>query len=91
MQKWHALVSAAMVTAAIVPACAEGSPWCVKLDAFTKNCAFADYNECVAVANNATSLATGIGQCVRNPDYQPSADAAAHTKPVQRKTTNPQR
>ena len=46
-------------------------PWCVKLDAFTKNCAFADDNECVAVARNATSPATGVGHCVRNRNYQP--------------------
>jgi hypothetical protein len=91
MQKSLALFSLLMLSAAAVPSRAQEMPWCVKLDAFTKNCAFVDYNECVAVAKNATSLATGVGQCVRNPDYQPPAAAAAHAKPAPRRTTNPQR
>ena len=60
------------------------------LDAFTKNCGFADYNECTTVAKNATSLATGVGECVRNPDYRPPA-APARAKPAAGKTPNPQR
>ncbi len=75
-----------------VPLAAEEFPWCVKLDAFTKNCAFANYNDCVATAHNATSPATGVGQCIRNPNYQPPATAAAaRSKPAPAKTANPQR
>jgi hypothetical protein len=70
---------------------AEEFPWCVKLDAFTKNCAFANYNECVAMAASATTPATGVGQCIRNPNYQPPATAAAgRPKPAPAKTANPQ-
>ena len=91
MQKWLALTSSVMLAAGSVPLRAQGMPWCVKLDVFTKNCAYADHNECAKVANDATSLATGVGQCVRNPDYQPSAAAAAQSKPAPRKPTSPQR
>jgi hypothetical protein len=79
-----------MLVTATAPLEAQELPWCVKLDVFTKNCAFAKYEECVAVANNATSPATGVGQCVRNPDYQPPP-AAAGQKPSPRKTSSPQR
>jgi len=73
-----------------VPLAAEEFPWCVKLDAFTQNCAFANYSECAAVANDATSPATGVGRCIRNPNYQPPA-AAARPKPAPAKTASPQR
>jgi hypothetical protein len=90
MQKLFAVLCVLIAVAATASLRAQEMPWCVKLDVFTKNCAFADYNECVTVAKNATSLATGVGECVRNPDYQPPT-AAARAKPVQRKTANPQR
>ena len=90
MQKSLAVLGFLMLTTVATPLCAQESPWCVKLDAFTKNCAFVDYNECVTVARNATSLATGVGQCVRNPDYQPPP-AAARGKPAPQKTASPQR
>jgi hypothetical protein len=90
MQKSLVVFGVLMLSATGVPSRAQEMPWCVKLDVFTKNCAFADYNECVTVAKNATSLATGVGQCVRNPDYQPPP-AAAHGKPTPRKTADPQR
>ena len=90
MQKSLAAFSVLMLSALAAPSRAQEMPWCVKLDVFTKNCAFADYNECMTVAKNATSLATGVGQCVRNPDYQPPA-AAAKAKPAPRKTASPQR
>ena len=80
-----------MLAAASAPLEAQELPWCVKLDVFTKNCAFAKYDECVAVANNATSPATGVGQCVRNPNYQPPAAAAVRPKPAPLKTPNSQR
>jgi hypothetical protein len=74
-----------------VPLAAEEFPWCVKLDAFTQNCAFANYNDCVAMAASATSPATGVGRCVRNPNYQPpAAAAAARPKPAPAKTASPQ-
>ena len=72
------------------PLAAEDFPWCVKLDAFTQNCAFVNYNDCAAVANDATSPATGVGRCIRNPNYQPPA-AAVRPKPAPAKTTIPQR
>jgi hypothetical protein len=72
------------------PLSAEEFQWCVKLDAFTRNCAFAKYDDCVATANNANSPATGVGQCVRNPNYQPSAVAVTHVKPAPAKTASPQ-
>jgi hypothetical protein len=73
-----------------VPLDAQELPWCVKLDAFTKNCGFAKYEECVTVARDATSLATGVGQCVRNPDYQPPPATAKSTRPAPNKTASPQ-
>ncbi|MCX7310730.1 MAG: hypothetical protein NTV56_03165 [Alphaproteobacteria bacterium] len=72
------------------PLAAEEFPWCVKLDVFTRNCAFSKYDECVVVAKNASSPATGVGQCIRNPNYQPPAAAAARPKPAPRKTASPQ-
>jgi len=91
MQKSFAAFGVLMLAVATAPLRAQESPWCVKLDVFTKNCAFADYNECVTVARNATSPATGVGQCVRNPAYQPPAAAAARVKPEPRNTAGPQR
>jgi hypothetical protein len=84
------LASGAALLLGAASLAAEEFPWCVKLDAFTKNCAFANYNDCVATANNATSPATGVGQCIRNPNYQPPA-AAARPKPAPAKTASPQR
>jgi len=91
MRKLFAVLGILTLMAGTAPLDAQELPWCVKLDVFTKNCAFSDYNECVTVARNATSPATGVGQCVRNPDYQPPAAASAHAKPAPRKTTSPQR
>jgi hypothetical protein len=76
----------ALILAPAMPLHAEESPWCVRLDVFTRNCAFASYNECVAVAKNANPEAA----CIRNPGYQPPA-AAASPKPAPAKTSNPQR
>jgi hypothetical protein len=88
---WKLLTACgALMVAAATPLGAQELPWCVKLDVFTKNCAFASYDECVAVAQNATSPATGVGQCIRNPDYQAPASASARPKPPS-KTANPQR
>jgi hypothetical protein len=83
-------VGAALLLGA-VPLSAEEFPWCVKLDAFTQNCAFANHDDCAAVANNATSPATGVGRCIRNPNYQPPAATTARAKPAPAKTANPQR
>ena len=90
MWKWFAACSV-LTIAATAPLGAEELPWCVKLDVFTKNCAFASYDECAVVAKNATSPATGVGQCIRNPDYQPPASASARPKPAPGKTANPLR
>lgn len=85
---WRLLAaSAALILAPTVPLHAEQSPWCVKLDVFTRNCAFASYNECAAVAKNANPEAA----CIRNPGYQPPAAAAARPKPAPAKTASPER
>jgi hypothetical protein len=84
------LAACAVLLLGVVPLAAEEFPWCVKLDAFTQNCAFANYNDCAAVANDATSPATGVGRCIRNPNYQPPT-AAAGSKPAPGKTSSPQR
>ena len=91
MGKLLAVWGALALAAATAPVSAEEMPWCVKLDVFTRNCAFEKYDECVAVAKDATSPATGVGQCIRNPNYQPPAAATARTKPASAKTANPQR
>ena len=89
MGRLFAICAALLCPAA--PLHAEEFPWCVKLDAFTQNCAFANYDECASVANNATSPATGVGRCVRNPNYQPPAPVAGRVKPAPAKTASPQR
>jgi len=89
MWKLSAVFGLLTLAVAGSPLKAQESQWCVKLDAFTKNCAFADYNECATVANNATSPATGVGQCIRNPDYQPPVKAKS-AKPAPKKTASPQ-
>jgi hypothetical protein len=61
---------------------AQESPWCVRLDAFTKNCDFATYNDCMAVASTATGPATGASSCVRNPDYKVPAVREKSAKPA---------
>jgi hypothetical protein len=42
---------------------------------FTKNCAFMSRNECVAVAKDVSSPATGEGRCIANPNYVPPSAA----------------
>jgi hypothetical protein len=84
------LAACAALLFGAAPLAAEEFPWCVKLDAFTQNCAFANYSECAAMANDATSPATGVGRCIQNPNYQPPA-AAARPKPAPAKTASPQR
>jgi hypothetical protein len=79
------------IFAAAAPARAEDFPWCVEVDVFTKNCAFANYEECVAVARNAASPATGVGRCIRNPAYQPPPAAAKSAKPAAAKSSNNRR
>ena len=91
------LAACVIVWLGATPLAAEEFPWCVKLDAFTQNCAFANYNDCVAVANSAANLATGVGRCVRNPNYQAPAAAAtarpkaAAMKPAPARAVSPQR
>jgi hypothetical protein len=64
---------------------AEEFPWCVEVDVFTKNCAFASRDECVAVAKNVSSPATGTGRCIANPNYV----APAATKPAKASAKTP--
>ena len=82
---------AALLLLGAAPIAAEEFPWCAKFDAFTQNCAFANYDDCAAVAKSAANLATAAGRCVRNPNYQPPATAAARPKPAPAKTASPQR
>jgi hypothetical protein len=74
MWKLLAASGALICAAGIAPLHSEELPWCVKMDVFTRNCAFASYDECVAVARNADA------SCIRNPNYQPPAAAAARPK-----------
>jgi uncharacterized protein DUF3551 len=83
---WKVLVAFGILMAqASAPLHAQDSPWCVVLDAFTRNCAYTSYDECTAVANNATSPATGVARCIRNPNYQPPPAAAAKSAPAKPK------
>ena len=85
------LAGCAALWLGVAPVSAEEFPWCVKLDAFTQNCAFSNYNECVAMAASATTPATGVGRCVRNPNYQPPVPTVGRVKPAPAKTASPQR
>jgi hypothetical protein len=80
------VASAVLILAAgIPPLHAEDFPWCVKMDVFTRNCAFANYNECAAVAKN------GGGTCIRNPNVSVGASATANPKAASKaavKTSN---
>jgi hypothetical protein len=78
--------SAVLILAAGIPAPhAEEFPWCVEMDVFTKNCAFASYNDCVAIAKNAAAI------CIRNPNFHPDAAAATNPKAAPGKASNRQR
>ena len=66
---------------------AQESPWCVRLDAFTKNCDFATYNDCMAIAATATGPATGASSCVRNPNYKEPSASMKSTKTRIKKDT----
>jgi hypothetical protein len=79
MLKWSLLCGAVLAAFSYVPLRAEEFPWCVEVDAFTKNCAFTSRDECVAVARNVSSPATGEGRCIANPNYvvPPAAKASA--------------
>ena len=63
------------------PLVAEEFPWCVEADVFTKNCAFASRVECLAVAKNLASPATGPGRCIANPNYQPPSSTKTSARP----------
>ena len=76
MLRWLVVAAIVILMVQSGPLRADEMPWCVELDVFTKNCSFASYDECVAVAKNAVSPATGETRCVRNPRYQQPIDAA---------------
>ena len=67
--KWLAMACGVLATSGLTPLRAEDFPWCVEVDVFTKNCAFATRDECIAVAKNVSSPATGEGRCIANPNY----------------------
>jgi hypothetical protein len=78
--------SGALILAAGIPTLhSEEFPWCVEMDVFTKNCAFASYNGCLAVAKNAAAI------CIRNPNFHPDAAAATNPKAAPGKASNKQR
>ena len=81
------LAALAVVLLATAPLAAQDSPWCVKLDAFTKNCAFANYNDCMAVASSANGPATGASSCIRNPNYTAPPAPMKSTKTKIKKDT----
>jgi hypothetical protein len=81
------LAALGVLLLATAPLAAQDEQWCVRLDAFTRNCAFATYNECMAVAANANGPATGASSCVRNPDYKAPAAAMKPTKTKIKKET----
>jgi hypothetical protein len=72
------------------PLRAEEFPWCVEVDVFTKNCAFANRNECIEMAKNLASPATGPGRCIANPSYQPSKPAKGAAKTSVKTPSKPQ-
>jgi Protein of unknown function (DUF3551) len=72
----------AVLMLAAAPLQAQEQPWCVRLDTFTKNCDFATYNDCMAVASTATGPATGASSCIRNPDYKAPAVREKSAKPA---------
>jgi len=74
------LVASAVLVLTSAPLRSEEMPWCVELDVFTKNCAFASHDECLAVATNARGPATGASRCIRNPNYQEPAAGAAKAR-----------
>jgi len=55
---------------------------------FTRNCGFTSRDECVAVAKNVSSPATGEGRCVANPNYVAPPAAAKSAKPKHAKTSS---
>ena len=77
----------AVLMLAAAPLQAQEQPWCVRLDTFTKNCDFATYNDCMAVASTATGPATGASSCIRNPDYKAPPVPMKSTKAKIKKDT----
>jgi hypothetical protein len=55
------------------------------MDVFTKNCAFANYSDCLAISKNAAAV------CIRNPNFRPDATAATNPKAAPGKASNKQR
>jgi hypothetical protein len=70
MGRLIAALSVLFAVAGHSPLHAEEFPWCTEFDAFTRNCAFTSYDECVAVAKTA-----GV-TCVRNANYRPAPKPA---------------
>jgi hypothetical protein len=70
MARWLPALAILALPAVIAPAAADDSPWCTEFDPFTRNCSFATYNECAAVAKSVGAT------CVRNARYQPPAKSA---------------
>jgi len=85
MLQWLAVPGILIFLASVGPLRAEEFPWCVEVDAFTKNCAFSSHDECAAIAKNVSSPATGEGRCIANPSYV--APVAAKPAKASAKTT----
>jgi hypothetical protein len=85
--KWLAVVGGMFLASSVTSVCAEDFPWCVQVDVFTKNCAFTTRDECMAVAKNVSSPATGEGRCIANPNYVAPPPPAKSAKAGQSKTS----
>jgi hypothetical protein len=86
--KWLAAAGLLIAASGAAPLQAEEFPWCVEVDVFTKNCAFTSHDECVAVAKNVSSPATGEGRCIANPNYVAPPAPAKSVKAVPGKTSS---
>jgi hypothetical protein len=78
---WRLVAGFAALMLMAGPAAAQDGPWCVRLDAFTKNCEFATYNDCMVVASKANGPATGASSCIHNADYKAPVAATKSAKP----------
>ena len=81
MRKTFAAVAGvlAILVAATAPGYSEVYPWCTEFDPFTKNCTFASYSECLAVARTVGA------SCVHNLNFH-----AAPSTPAQQITPRKQ-
>jgi len=63
-----------ILVAVPAPGYSEDYPWCTEFDPFTKNCTFASYNECHAVASTVGAT------CIHNSNFRAAPPASAQQK-----------